>query len=154
MSEIKLKPCPWCGGEMVVLNYGRFVIGHKGGKCNIMIATGYYDAPQEAADAWNNMLLRNNPPKGLGDIVGRIHMITVDQVDELCDWFNDRFLDQRKKVIKDMLDICDKRIEFYSPQFKKTFDGEGKLKVQARVHELRKIKLLFEETTCQTITKP
>ena len=58
MSEIKLKPCPFCGGE------AEFVLGeeyreeHKQSKDWIQcsscgIETPYFDTPEKAAEAWN-----------------------------------------------------------------------------------------------------
>lgn len=53
--DIKLKPCPFCGGE-VQLQYGACDYNVwqaicKSQQCNGM--AGWGDDPQEAAEAWN-----------------------------------------------------------------------------------------------------
>ena len=72
MSNIELKPCPFCGGQVNITNYGYgdgYIIDHPnafkaGGVvlCPISNYEGegvgalYYDTEQEAADAWNKRI--------------------------------------------------------------------------------------------------
>lgn len=55
MSEIKLKPCPFCGGEAEIqygaCDYNVYQAVCKGQNCNAM--NGWSDTPEEAAEAWN-----------------------------------------------------------------------------------------------------
>ena len=59
ISEIKLKPCPFCGGKSEI-QYGAcdynvyqvvYQVVCKGQNCNAM--NGWSDTPEEAAEAWN-----------------------------------------------------------------------------------------------------
>ena len=50
MSEIKLKPCPFCGGEAKIISgYGKYAITCKG--CDAMSPNTYTEI--DAAKAWN-----------------------------------------------------------------------------------------------------
>ena len=50
MSEIKLKLCPFCGGEAEILN----VDDRYTAKCrSCFCGTGEYKDPERAAEAWN-----------------------------------------------------------------------------------------------------
>lgn len=58
-DEIKLKPCPFCGGDAEFTNggyWGRELFkvrcGHKD-KCVILPETGAYFIKRQAAEAWN-----------------------------------------------------------------------------------------------------
>ena len=50
MSEIKLKPCPFCGGEAKILNVDdRYTV-----KCrSCFCGTGIYKDSGRASEAWN-----------------------------------------------------------------------------------------------------
>lgn len=55
---MKLKPCPFCGGEATIYTvvWGRYVVGCETGKCYCNTMT--HDLPifideQEAIEAWN-----------------------------------------------------------------------------------------------------
>lgn len=50
MSEIKLKPCPFCGGEAEILN----VDDRYTAKCrSCFCGTGEYKDPERASETWN-----------------------------------------------------------------------------------------------------
>ena len=55
MSEIKLKPCPFCGGKAEIqygaCDYNVYQAVCKGQNCNAM--NGWSDTPEEAAEQWN-----------------------------------------------------------------------------------------------------
>ena len=59
MDEIKLKPCPFCGGHAEFAHGGYYggglfkvTCGNKD-KCVILPETGAYFIKQQAAEAWN-----------------------------------------------------------------------------------------------------
>lgn len=50
MNEVKLKPCPFCGGEAKIISgYGKYVVTCKG--CDAMAPSTYTEG--DAAKAWN-----------------------------------------------------------------------------------------------------
>ena len=50
MSEIKLKPCPFCGGEAEILN----VDDRYTARCrSCFCGTGEYKDPERASETWN-----------------------------------------------------------------------------------------------------
>ena len=55
MSEIKLKSCPFCGGEAEIqygaCDYNVYQAVCKEQNCHAM--SGWSDTPEEAAEAWN-----------------------------------------------------------------------------------------------------
>lgn len=55
MSKIKLKSCPFCGGEAEIqygaCDYNVYQAVCKEQNCHAM--SGWSDTPEEAADAWN-----------------------------------------------------------------------------------------------------
>lgn len=56
MDEIKLKPCPFCGGEAHLNKVGSlyFVIcAAAAGDCSVNPWVGRYDNKAEAINAWN-----------------------------------------------------------------------------------------------------
>lgn len=55
MSEIKLKPCPFCGGKAMIDSDYIFKNSWKVFCRNCGCGTGIYDGktPQRAAEAWN-----------------------------------------------------------------------------------------------------
>lgn len=58
MSEIKLKPCPFCGGKASLLSemcFGKqaWFVACGGIGCGVMPETIDADTPQEAAEIWN-----------------------------------------------------------------------------------------------------
>lgn len=60
MSEIKLKPCPFCGGEAILLTCSRLYIleQNKGRRAVFCVnddcgAVMYGSTQREAIDAWN-----------------------------------------------------------------------------------------------------
>lgn len=60
MNEIKLKPCPFCGGKARLLSEMRFgkqkkvwFVACGGLGCGVMPETIDADTPQEAAEIWN-----------------------------------------------------------------------------------------------------
>lgn len=60
MNQIKLKPCPFCGGKARLLSEMRFDKQKKawfaacgGLGCGVMPETIDADTPQEAAEIWN-----------------------------------------------------------------------------------------------------
>lgn len=56
MGEVKLKPCPFCGGEAAtVFNSGGWIYCKD---CDGQ--TGYYRTPEEAIEAWNGRVNNDN----------------------------------------------------------------------------------------------
>lgn len=58
MSEIKLKPCPFCGSEAevgyAINDYNRWGVQCKSCGCVVEVGFGEYDDTlEEAAKAWN-----------------------------------------------------------------------------------------------------
>lgn len=58
MGEIKLKPCPFCGGKAKFALGERYREEHKQSndwiECSsCSVETAYFDTPEEAAEAWN-----------------------------------------------------------------------------------------------------
>lgn len=58
MSEIKLKPCPFCGGEAkvgyAINDYNRWGVSCNICGCVVEVGFGEYDdTPEEAIKAWN-----------------------------------------------------------------------------------------------------
>ena len=56
MSEPKLKPCPFCGGEAVMLTHSFFNLNETFGvQCAVCEAetNQFYHTKEEAAEAWN-----------------------------------------------------------------------------------------------------
>ena len=59
MSEIKLLPCPFCGGEAKVCNGSNEIVGNqylircKGLNCTLRPKTEWYESLDEAARHWN-----------------------------------------------------------------------------------------------------
>lgn len=58
MSELKLKPCPFCGGEAVLMKV-TFTAGMSyyvrcgNGKCAVFPITKSYSTDDEAIEVWN-----------------------------------------------------------------------------------------------------
>ena len=64
MSEIKLKPCPFCGGEAKFENMGEFVVTKCedcGAESDMIRISAEYCANEKAAEKWNQRI--NQPPK-------------------------------------------------------------------------------------------
>ena len=61
MAELKLKPCPFCGGKAEVeygaSGYNVYQIGCQNGEC--FAYAGWGDTPEEAAEAWNRRAKNN-----------------------------------------------------------------------------------------------
>ena len=58
MGEIKLKPCPFCGGKAKFVLGERYREEHKQSndwiECSsCSVETAYFVTPEEAAEAWN-----------------------------------------------------------------------------------------------------
>lgn len=55
MNDIKLKPCPFCGGEATVVHdkdWLRIACKTKG--CEVAPSTGFHKTLKVAADVWND----------------------------------------------------------------------------------------------------
>lgn len=55
MNDIKLKPCPFCGGEATVVHdkdWLRIACKNKG--CEVAPSTGFHKTLKVAADVWND----------------------------------------------------------------------------------------------------
>lgn len=65
MSEIKLKPCPFCGGEARIASEGGTVVLATCKKCHAetqgVSISAEYCANEKAAEEWNRRI--NQPPK-------------------------------------------------------------------------------------------
>ena len=65
MSEIKLKPCPFCGGEARIASEGGTVVLATCKKCHVetqgVSISAEYCANEKAAEEWNRRI--NQPPK-------------------------------------------------------------------------------------------
>ncbi len=64
MSEIKLKPCPFCGGEAKFENMGEFVVTKCedcGAESDMIRISAEYCANEKTAEKWNQRI--NQPPK-------------------------------------------------------------------------------------------
>ena len=54
VSEIKLLPCPFCGGEAKLSKSGSYaVVSCLNSSCNGNACCYKYDSPQEAIEHWN-----------------------------------------------------------------------------------------------------
>ena len=58
MDEIKLKPCPFCGGEAAAIwngafNEGNYWVRYRGRCWECGAETPIYESEKEAKEAWN-----------------------------------------------------------------------------------------------------
>lgn len=55
MDEIKLKPCPFCGGEALINKAGNLYVAKCAATNNCLVHpwVGRYDNKAEAIEAWN-----------------------------------------------------------------------------------------------------
>lgn len=69
MSEIKLKPCPFCGGKVIMMRlesletgFVSYYVSHRDFKCAYEIKQQSASRTiQEAADKWNRRADTNDP---------------------------------------------------------------------------------------------
>ncbi len=66
MNEVKLKPCPFCGGEAILRQLGRTKLTCVVECQRCKATTGFTENPNFAVKAWNT---RHEPPTPGGAIV-------------------------------------------------------------------------------------
>lgn len=80
MSEIKLKPCPFCGGgvEHEVFNDGFFTLGRVECKqCGVMMTT----PPTSIIEAWNTRADADIRAKAIDDCMNEIREYAINAYD-------------------------------------------------------------------------
>ena len=104
VSEIKLLPCPFCGGEAVVCNGSNEIVGNqylircKGLNCTVRPKTEWYESLDEATRHWNTrkpieriierleekLEMHKSIRDGYEDSLGSVPRYVQDKAVEVC----------------------------------------------------------------------